>query len=301
MIAVWFAFEAWRCATAATEWRRFARLPDPSPEEKSLAVSARVSSPLSVCAALLVAASLSSCIPLVLGGAAVTGGYVAGQERGVGTIASDTDIRAGINNAWYSYNSDMAGQLSLSVYDGRVLITGIVSNPDFKPQAVRLAGQVKGVKEVNDEILVSDRSTIGNSARDELIKTRLRSAVLFDGDVRSVNYTIDVINGVVYLSGSARTQAELDKVIDYARNIPNVKKVVNYARIRPGEPPAPGRAPVTQGGPAGAAPPNDAAYAQPGANAPAQPSGPQPSYAQPAPNPPPRSAGSGPIEVTPLR
>jgi osmotically-inducible protein OsmY len=300
-----------------------------------LAVSVRVLSPLSVCAALLVAGSLSSCVPIILGGAAATGGYVAGQERGVGTIASDTDIRAGINNAWYSYNSDMAGQLSLSVYDGRVLITGIVSNPDFKIQAVRLAQQVKGVREVNDEIIVSDRSTIGNSARDELIKTRLRSAILFDGDIRSVNYTIDVVNGIVFLSGSARTQAELDKVIDYARNIANVKKVVNYARIRPGEPPAPGGAPVTQGRPANFAPgsvpqgnlpsgsvppgsslPSDSPYAQPSYNqpipnqpiqnqpgnitpAPAQPSNPQPIYRQPAPNPPPHSGGA--IEVTPLR
>jgi len=277
-----------------------------------LAVSARVSSPLSVCAALLVAGSLSSCIPIILGGAAVTGGYVAGQERGVGTIVSDADIRAGINAQWYRANSDMAGQLSLSVYDGRVLITGIVSNPEFKVQAVRLASQVKGVKEVNDEILVSDRSTIGNSARDELIKTRLRSAVLFDGDVRSVNYTIDVINGVVYLSGSARTQAELDKVIDYARNIPDVKKVVNYARIRVGEPPAPGRSAVTQGGPTGIAPgnapPGDPGYAQPGYTQPgsaqpgsAQPSNPQPITPRPAPNPPTRSGGAGTIEVTPLR
>ncbi|MDB5411421.1 MAG: hypothetical protein JWL84_6333 [Rhodospirillales bacterium] len=275
-------------------------------------VPARLSAPLAVAAALLVAGSLSSCVvPVLLGGAAATGGYVAGQERGVGTIASDADIRAGINNAWYSYNGDMAGQLSLSVYDGRVLITGIVSNPEFKSQAVHLAQQVKGVREVNDEIIVSNRSTFGNSARDELIKTRLRSAILFDGDVRSVNYTIDVVNGVVFLSGSARTQAELDKVIDYARNIPNVKKVVNYARIRPGEPPAPGRAPVTQGGPAnvapGNSPPNDPGYVPPATTQPSfapssspSPSNPPPLAPQPA-NPPPRSGGSGAIEVTPLR
>jgi osmotically-inducible protein OsmY len=288
-----------------------------------LTVSARVSSPLSICAVLLAAFSLSSCVvPIVLGGAAA-GGYVAGQERGVGTIASDADIRAGINNAWYSYNGDMAGQLSLSVYDGRVLVTGIVSNPEFKSQAIRLAQQVKGVREVNDEIIVSNRSTFGNSARDELIKTRLRSAILFDGDVRSVNYTLDVVNGVVFVSGSARTQPELDKVINYARNIPNVKKVVNYARIRPGEPPSQGGAPVAQGGPAGPgpgnAPPGDAPgyaqpnYAQPNNTQPdnAQPSysqpqpvppsaPPQPIYSQPAPPPPARS-GSGSIEVTPLR
>jgi osmotically-inducible protein OsmY len=299
-------------------------------------VSARVSSSLSICAALLAATSLSSCIPLVLGGAAATGGYVAGQERGVGTIASDADIRAGINNQWYGYNSDMASQLSLSVYDGRVLVTGIVSNPEFKTEAVRLAWQVKGVKEVNDEILVSNRSTIGNTARDELIKTRLRSALLFDGDIRSVNYSIDVVNGLVFLNGSARSQAELDKVIDYARNISDVKKVVNYARIRVGEPTAPGAPAVTQGGPTNVAPgnppPTDPAYSQPGYSQPsynqpigaqpgsappssAQPSynqpigaqpgpapssSPQPIYSQPAPSVSSRSGG-GTIEVTPLR
>ena len=59
---------------------------------------------------------------------------------------------------------------------------------------------------------------------------------MFTGDVRSVNYTIDTVNGSVYLIGSARSQAELDKVTDVARNVPNVKRVVSYVEIRQGQP-----------------------------------------------------------------
>jgi osmotically-inducible protein OsmY len=180
--------------------------------------------------------SLSACVvPIVAGGAASTG-YVVGQERDVSTQVNDSVIRAGIDDKWLRFNSDMAHQLSLSIYDGRVLIVGMVSNPEWKTDAVRLAWEVKGVKEVNSEIELSASQGLGDTARDELITTRLRSAILLDSQIRSVNYTIDTVNGSVYLSGSARSQAELDKVTNYARNIPNVKRVVSYVRIRVGEP-----------------------------------------------------------------
>lgn len=263
--------------------------------------SARLSS--AVIIAALLTLSLDGCIPVLAGGAA-TGGYVAGQERGVGTIASDTGIKASINNKWYHYNSDMASQLELSVYDGRVLITGTVANPDWKAEAVRLAWEADGVKEVSSEVQVADKSRITDAARDEWITTKLRSAILFDSDVRSVNYTIDVINGVIYLSGSARSQAELDKVVGYARNIANVKRVVNYVRIRPGDtsstassaPPRPAPpAPVVNGASA-TAPGYSGPTAQsaPPSNAPAggyQTGGPASAPA----------GGSAPIEVTPLK
>jgi osmotically-inducible protein OsmY len=203
-----------------------------------LAVSVRSAAALAACSAFI-ALSLTSCIvPIVAGGAASTG-YVVGQERDVSIQVNDSVIRAGINDKWMRFNSDMAHQLSLSVYDGRVLIVGLVANPEWKTQAVRLAWEVKGVKEVNSEIELSASQGLGDTARDELITTRLRSAILLDGQIRSINYTIDTVNGSVFLSGSARSQAELDKVTNYARNIPNVKRVVSYVRIRVGEPAAP--------------------------------------------------------------
>ena len=252
--------------------------------------------PLAACLALLALTALPSCIPVMVGGAAAGGAYVAGQERSVGTQVSDTGIRAQINDKWLRYSSDMYSQLSLSVNDGRVLITGAVSNPEWKPEAVRLAWQVDGVKAVNDEIQVSDSSSLSDSARDEWITTRLRSAILFDSQVASTNYTIDVVNGIVYLSGSARTQGELDRVTDYARNIPNVKRVVSYVQVRPGAPSSAGAAsappqpaasapaPMTQGAPPSPPP-------QPGATAA------PPTTLAPAPAPAP---SGGAIEVKPL-
>ena len=243
-------------------------------------VFARPATWLATCAALISLASLTSCVPIIAGGAA-TSGYVAGQERGVGTQINDTVIRTEINNKWLGFNADMQHQLSLSVYDGRVLITGEVGNPEWKTDSVRLAWEVKGVKEVNAEIELASSIGIGDTARDELITTRLRSAILFDGDIRSVNYTIDTVNGSVFLSGSARTQAELDKVTNYARNIPNVKRVVSYVRIRPGEPAAPTDTPAPTA--SGAA--QDSPQASPAAPPSAAPGATNP----PTTNPPPTS------------
>src|SRR5689334_22409772 len=141
--------------------------------------------------------------------------------------------------------------------------------------AVRLAWQAEGVKQVNSEIQVADKSTLADEARDTWITTRLRAAILTDGKVRSLNYSIETVNGVVYLMGSARTQGELDLVTNYARNIPNVKRVVSYVTVRPGEPSRPAMpataAPVYQAPAAGASAPY-----QP----PAAPSYPSPSYSQ---------------------
>ena len=235
-------------------------LPPAPLEDIELPVSARPAAYLAA-GALVCLMSLTSCIvPIVAGGAASTG-YVAGQERDFGTQVNDTVIKTRITEKWAGFNRDMARQLTLSVYDGRVLVTGLASNPEWKTDAVRLAWEVKGVKEVNSEIELAANQGISDSARDEVITTRLRSAILLDGQIRSVNYTIDAVNGSVFLSGSARSQAELDKVTNYARNIPNVKRVVSYVRIRTGEPAPPASAtpqdsppPVPQTAPANAAP-----------------------------------------------
>jgi hypothetical protein len=186
----------------------------------------------------------------------------------------------------------MIQQLSLSVYKGDVLVTGKVSNPDWKVEAVRLVWQVDGVKKVDNEIEFGDKSSIMDAARDELITSRLRTAIIWDSKVRSVNYTIDTVNGVVYLTGSGRTQGELDLVTDYARNIPNVKRVVSYVLIRPGEPS--GATADTAAAPAPAQP----VAADAPVPAPAQSSAPQ-AVGSPAP----LSNGSGPakIEVQPLQ
>ena len=98
---------------------------------------------------------------------------------------------------------------------------------------------------------MAPREGAWQGVRDTWISAQIRSNLVFNSQVRSVNYTIDTVNGSVYLIGSARTQAELDRVTDAARNVPYVKRVVSYVEIRPGAagrrpaatpPPAPARA-----------------------------------------------------------
>jgi osmotically-inducible protein OsmY len=125
----------------------------------------------------------------------------------------------------------MFGKLSTSVSEGRALVTGKVQDPEMRVEAIKLAWQVEGVKEVINEIEVVNTSSITDSARDFWITTQLRGHITFDKDIRSINYSIDTVNGTVYLMGIARTQAELDRVTNHARNLAYVKRVVSYVRV----------------------------------------------------------------------
>ena len=227
--------------------------------------------------ALLGTLSLTGCIPLVVGGAAVGAGgagYVAGQERGVGGLVSDRTLKSRVENKWYEANKEMARGLTANVENGKVVITGTVKDPEWKVDAVRLAWQVDGVNEVHSEAAVRNETTFSEDARDTWITTRLRTELITDTKIRSLNYSIETVNGTVYLMGTARTQAELDRAIDHARNLSGVREVVNYVEIRPGEvrnatavaPPPPAAA--VRNGEAGASAPPPPAQAAPPASAP---------------------------------
>jgi osmotically-inducible protein OsmY len=247
------------------------------------------------------AGAVSSCIPVVLGGAAA-GGYAAGQERGVNGTARDAAIKLKINDQWAQHNMDILSKIDLNVFEGRVLLTGAVPNPDIRLQAVQLAWQVDGVKEVIDEIQIAQQSTFTDTARDNWIQTRLRSELVFDGQVRSLNYSLETVNGVVYVLGVARTQAEADIVLNYARNTPSVRRVVNYIRIREGEPGGPRASdPQTVKAPGGTAPAQNPGAQNPEAQTQDMPP-PSAGYATPAgPSGRPRDAVSQDTQPTPPR
>ncbi len=178
-----------------------------------------------------IALASAGCAPLVIGTAATTAGTAAAQQRGIGGAASDTAIQAEINHLWFQHDVEMHRRLDMTVNEGRVLLTGRATTPEMRLDAVRLAWQANGVKEVINEVEVSEGGGISDAASDAWISTQLRSRLLFDREVSSINYTIDTVNGVVYLIGVARGQAELDRVVGHARAIPNVKRVVSYVRL----------------------------------------------------------------------
>nr|WP_211113831.1 BON domain-containing protein [Azospirillum picis] len=173
---------------------------------------------------------LAGCAPLVLGtagGAAV----VATQERGFGGFVSDTEIRARINHLWVQHSLDMTNRIGLTVDQGRVLLTGRAADPQMRLDAVRLTWQAPGVKEVINEIQIDNGSSLLDSATDTWISTQLRSRITFDANIHSQNYSIDTVDGVVYLMGVAASQAELDRVVQHARSVPKVQRVVSYVQL----------------------------------------------------------------------
>ncbi len=174
----------------------------------------------------------SGCTPISVGAAVgSTAGVAAAREGGLKSSLEDTRIRAKINDLWFQKDFDMFRKVNLTVDQGRVLLTGVVQKPEHRVEAVRLAWQPAGVRQVINEIKVDNSDGIKGWARDNWISGRLRAAILFDKSIQSVNYSIDTVQAIVYLMGIAQNQQELDTVISHARTIPYVKQVVSYVKL----------------------------------------------------------------------
>lgn len=164
-------------------------------------------------------------------GIGATVGVSAVQEGGVSRAAKDALIQAQINDLWFRYSTEMFTKLDMTVNNGRVLLTGVVQNPEHRVEAVRLAWQPNGVEQVINEITVADSEGLTGFARDAWITGRLRTSLMFDRDVLSVNYSIDTVKRVIYLMGWAQDQAELNRVMEIARTIGDVEQVVSYVKL----------------------------------------------------------------------
>ena len=174
---------------------------------------------------------LTGCVSAAIGASAIATS-AAVQERGLKGGIDDTIIRARINSLWLEHDADMYRLVSLSVVEGRILLTGQVRLPRMRIDAVRLAWKAKGVREVINEIKVTDEGGIISYARDSWISTQLKSKLLFDKKILSINYSIETVNGAVYLMGIAQNRQELNRVTNHARTLKYVKRVVSYVRLK---------------------------------------------------------------------
>lgn len=178
------------------------------------------------------AIAINACTPVGLAaGAAATTGVAAAQEGGLNRAVTDSWIKTQINHHWLQYDVDTFAKLSTTVKQGRVLITGVVQNPEARVEAVRLVWQIEGVKQVINEIRVADSEGVTGYVKDNWITSQLRTSMLFDKNIQSINYSIDTVQGVVYLMGFAQNQTELNRVIEIARTISGVKQVVSYVKL----------------------------------------------------------------------
>ena len=174
------------------------------------------------------------------------GGCSSAIFGGLAATVDDFTIKTNIQNAWLKTNPLMQRDLTVTVYEGRVLLTGAAPTPEFKAQAKEVASRVSGVRTIYDEIEVAPLESAWDSAKDTWISSRVRTELAFTPNIRSANYTVETANKSVYLIGSARSQAELDIAANAARTTPDVKRVVSYVEVRPGVPVAakPGAPPL---------------------------------------------------------
>lgn len=182
-----------------------------------------------LCAAALLLAACSTTGAVV--GAGATAGVAASEERGIKGAVSDTGIRIEINDLWLDAGLEMLNLVSLQIYEGRVLLAGRVPTQEMADEAARLAWQPDNVRQVINEIQVKEDAGVEAFARDAVINARLDSELLFTDGISSINYSTRAVAGTVYLLGVAQSQAELDRVFQVARNIPDVKGVVSHVLL----------------------------------------------------------------------
>jgi len=176
---------------------------------------------------LLSSFTLTSCIETAvgLGTAAVAASTT---EKGFSTSVSDTVIEAKLTDKFIQNDTSLVTGIQSSVSNGAVLMTGKLDTQEQKILATRLAWEIRGVKEVINEIqIVSDKS-LKATAKDLAASAQLRAALIGDQEISSLNYSIDVVNGIVYLSGVAANEKERERVITHAQALRFAKKVVNY-------------------------------------------------------------------------
>ena len=171
--------------------------------------------------------NLTNCAPAVVGvGTAAVA--ASSTEKGFSTSVSDSVIFAKITDKFIQEDASLITSVDLSVNDGAVLLTGKVKNFEKKMLITRLSWEVKGVKEVINEVQVSSRVSIKDVAKDVAASAQLRASLISDPDISSLNYSIDVVNGTIYLAGVASDENERNRVVSHAQLTRFTKKVVNY-------------------------------------------------------------------------
>ncbi len=181
-------------------------------------------------ALLATGTALSGCI-VAAGGGAVAGYSVLAEDLSPEQQLRDYAIKAEVQASWGAYDQGLAHDLDVTVFDGQVLITGHVPDRRWKEEAVRRAENVKDVRRVFDEVEVGPDTHFIDDARDTWITTQLRSELVADVDIKSINYTIKTTDGVTYILGFARTEPELNKVVGHARTIAGVRRVTPLVRV----------------------------------------------------------------------
>jgi osmotically-inducible protein OsmY len=173
-------------------------------------------------------AIVTGCSPLT----PISAAFTVAEERTLKEVGDDAALKVKILDAFAEHGRRLLVPVGVDVYQGRVMLTGVVDRAEAQKQAEALTRAVKGVGEVINEIQVTTESGMKATAADLAIETKLQAKLAVANMVNSINYRWRSVRGVVYFIGLAQNREELAKVVSIAKETEGVKEVVSHVRLK---------------------------------------------------------------------
>ena len=180
---------------------------------------------------LIIILNLQSCAAPILGGVSAVALSSSAQEKGLGTSINDKVIFIKLRNAIHEWNSSVSQKISISVDNGSILVTGQLKNVDTKINLTKVIWEVNGVKEVNNKVQISETNNLKNIAKDLASLGEIRARLMASKQLNSLNFSIDVVNNVAYISGIASSEEEVAIVSQIAQEARFIKEVQNFVKV----------------------------------------------------------------------
>ena len=169
---------------------------------------------------------LNSCVGSSTTGVFGSGVSIALDPRTLGTQIDDGIMDKSLDAKLLLMDKNYFLSVSTQVLDGRIFITGKVDGPEEKLKITKLAWETKGVRSVKNDLKIKEKFNFKQSAKDVLITSQLRSALIFSKKIKSANYSIDTYKKKIYIYGIAKTEDEKKEVLKEAKEILDVKEVI---------------------------------------------------------------------------
>jgi len=169
---------------------------------------------------------LSGCVGVSSKGIFGTGVSVAFDPRSVGTQIDDSIMQKNLTARMLLSNKKYLISVNSKILDGKIFLTGKVENPEEKLKLTKLAWETKGVRSVRNDIKIKEDFNFKQSAKDLLITSQLRTAFIFNKNIKATNYQIDTYKKKIYIYGISLTSEEKDEVVKEAKEILDVKNVI---------------------------------------------------------------------------
>ena len=168
----------------------------------------------------------AGCVGTASTGLFGTGVSLALDPRSIGTQIDDSVMEKNLLTRLLLKEKSYLLSVKTKVLDGRIFLTGKVENPEEKLQITKLAWETKGVRSVKNDIKMKEEFNFKQSAKDLLITSQLRTAIIFNKKIKATNYQIDTYKKKIFIYGIAKTAEERELVISEAEEILDVKEVV---------------------------------------------------------------------------